>query len=59
MSIASPEERLQADTWAQEMVIGLVNRGHREDARLTISSDGAIKLGGELLARLYPLTNTP
>ena len=59
MNIASPADRLQTDTWAREMVVGLVNRGHRENARLMISSDGAIKLGGELLARLYPLTNTP
>lgn len=58
VDMASPQERLELDSWAEEMVQGLLDRGQREAAEIRVTSDGAVKVDGVLSGRLYPLTES-
>jgi len=58
VNMASPQERLELDTWAQEMVGGLLDRGRREGADVRVTSDGAVKVDGVLSGRLYSLAES-
>lgn len=58
VDMASPQERLQLDTWAEEMVQGLLDEGHGEAAEIRVTSDGAVKVDGVLSGRLHSLTES-
>lgn len=58
VDMASPQERLELDTWAEEIVQGLLDQGRREAADVRVTSDGAVKVDGVVTGRLYPLTES-
>lgn len=49
------DRRTLADR-ATRLVVEYLDRDHREDAVLKVSSDGAVRLDGELFARQLPVT---
>ena len=51
IAIISPEDRLRTDDYAEE----LVDAGKRQDVEIQVTSDGAVKVGSELVDRLFPL----
>jgi len=55
IAIASPEERLLTDDYAEVLVKRTLDRGNLQDLDIHITSDGAVKIGDEIIDRLYPL----
>ncbi len=55
IAIASPEERLRNDDYAEEMVKRVLDGGTLQDVEIHVTSDGAVKVGDELIDRLFPL----
>ncbi len=55
VSIATPQARKDLDTQAVKLVAQLLDDGHRQQAELRITSDGAAKLGDSVIGRLYRL----
>ena len=57
IAIASPEERLKIDDYAEELVKRMLDDGNLQDVELRVTSDGAVKVGDELIDRLFPLVS--
>jgi len=55
VGIATPKARRHLDARAAELVAQLLDHGHRQQAELQITSDGAAKLGGRVVGRLLRL----
>jgi hypothetical protein len=55
MSIASPQARQDLDARAVQLVADLLDGGHRQQAEVEVTSDGAAKLGDSVIGRLYAL----
>jgi hypothetical protein len=55
MTIVSPQDRQELDGRAVSLVAGLLDGGHRESAELRVTSDGAAKLGDNVIGRLFAL----
>ena len=55
VSISTPGARRDLDQTSVELVAHLLDHGHRQQAELRITSDGAAKLGDSVIGRLFPL----
>lgn len=55
IAIASPEERLKNDDYAEELVRRTLDTGNLQDLEINITSDGAVMVGDELIDRVFPL----
>jgi len=55
IAIASPEERLMTDEYAEALVKRRLDAGTRQGEEIHVTSDGAVKLGKETIDRVYPL----
>ena len=55
IAIASPEDRLKTDEYAEELVRRTLDGGNLQDVEINVTSDGAVKVGSELIDRLFPL----
>lgn len=55
IAIASPEDRLRTDDYAETLVKRTLDTGNRADVTIHITSDGAVKLGDTVIDRVYPL----
>ena len=55
IAIISPEDRLRTDDYAEELVRRMLDAGKRQDVEIQVTSDGAVKVGSELVDRLFPL----
>lgn len=55
IAIASPEERLLTDDYAERLVKRTLDGGNRAGITVHVTSDGAVKVDGKLLERIYPL----
>ena len=58
IAIISPEDRLRTDDYAEELVRRMLDAGKRQDVEIQVTSDGAVKVGSELVDRLFPLVPT-
>ena len=56
LAIASPQDRLQSDNYAADLVETALDRGCRQDAVVHVTSDGAAKLGDEVIERLFAIS---
>jgi hypothetical protein len=56
IAIASPEDRLRTDDYAEDLVKRTLDGGNCQDLRIHVTSDGAVMVGDKLLERLYPIT---
>ena len=54
VSISTPQGRRDLYRRAVELVAQLRDRGHHQQAELRITSDGAAKLGDNVIGRLFP-----
>lgn len=55
IAIASPEDRLHTDDYAEELVKRTLDGGNRQNIVIHITSDGAVKVDGRLLDRVFRL----
>lgn len=55
IAIASPEERLATDEYAELLVKRRLDAGTRQDEQIRVTSDGAVKLGNATIDRVFPL----
>jgi hypothetical protein len=55
IAIASPEDRLRTDDYAEQLVERTLDGGNRTGIHVQVTSDGAVKIDGKLFERLYPL----
>ena len=56
LAIASPEDRLKADDYAEELVRHTLDAGTRDDASIEVTSDGAVKRGGDVVERVFAMS---
>ena len=56
IAIASPEDRLSTDQYAETLVKRTLDAGNLQDVEIQVTSDGAVKVGDELIDRVFPLT---
>ncbi len=55
IAIAAPEDRLNNDGYAEELVKRMLDAGTLQDVEIHVTSDGAVKVGDELIDRLFPM----
>jgi hypothetical protein len=55
IAIASPEDRLRTDDYAEELVKRTLDGGNRQDLDIRVTSDGAVKVGDRIFDRVFPL----
>ncbi len=55
IAIASPEDRLLTDAYAGTLVERTLDGGNLQDLEICVTSDGAVKIGDEVIDRIYPL----
>ena len=55
IAIASPQDRLLTDDLAAGLVKRTLDEGNRQELAIQVTSDGAVKAGGVLIDRVYPL----
>lgn len=55
IAIISPEDRLRTGDYAEEFVKRMLDTGNLQDVEIHVTSDGAVKVGGDLIDRLLPL----
>lgn len=58
LQIATPQQRLHMKELTRKLVTDLLDRGHRGDAELRVSSDGAVRHEDRVVDRLFPLGRT-
>lgn len=56
MSILSPDDRRRLEARATALIEGLLDRGVRDDATVDVTSDGAVRLDGAVVARQLSLS---
>ena len=56
LAMASPEERLRADDYAENLVRRILDSGTLQDTQIDVTSDGAVKLGGEVIDRVFAIS---
>jgi len=54
-AIASPEDRMKTDHYAESLVKRTLDNGNLQDLDIEITSDGAVMVGEDLIDRVYPL----
>lgn len=57
LAIHSPEERMGTASRAEDLVRRLLDGGGRQSATINVTSDGAAKLGDEVIERIFPLVS--
>ncbi len=55
IAIASPDERLLTIDYAETLVGRTLDDGNLQDVEINVTSDGAVKIGDQVIDRLYPL----
>ena len=55
IAIASPEERLLTNEYAGTLVQRVLDTGNLQDVEIQVTSDGAVKIGEDVIDRIYPL----
>ena len=55
IAIASPEERLLTGDYAETLVQRTLDGGNLQDLEIHVTSDGAVKVGDQVIDRMYPL----
>ena len=56
IAIASPEERLLTDKYAEVLVKRTLDSGNLQDVEIAVTSDGAVKLGNQTIDRVFPIS---
>ncbi len=55
LAIASPEARLRADDYAENLVKRILDAGTLQDMQIEVTSDGAVKLGDDVIDRVFAI----
>ena len=55
IAIASPEDRVRTGDHAKLLVERTLDSGNLQDVAIAITSDGAVKIGDQIIDRIYPL----
>ena len=56
LALASPEERLQSDDYAESLVKRTLDAGTLQDTQIEVTSDGAVRLGDDVIDRLFAIS---
>ena len=57
LAILSPAQRMATSGCAEALVKRVLDNGCRRDASIRVTSDGAVKIGDEVIDRVFPLVS--